>query len=335
MRLAETRCCRMRKHMRWLQNNNVFQTASAAVAFALMWQTVFAGPLRDGSGGRQTPYRQVEEVEDEAATKGAASLPADMRIVRDVPYGGDAKQRFDVYAPRQARSAPIIFMVHGGAWRIGDKAAKSVIVNKVARWVPMGFILISTNYRLLPQADPMRQARDVARALAVAQNQAASWGGDGGKFILMGHSAGAHLVSLLATAPQISSGIISTSWLGTISLDTAALDVVKIMEEKHARLYDRAFGRNPEYWRSVSPFHAVTGEARPILVVCSTRRGDSCRQADRFVAKASSLGVKATTLKQNLSHREINLRLGKDKRYTVEVESFMASLDRSVARALK
>lgn len=199
----------------------------------------------------------------------------------------------------------------------------------------MGFILISTNYSLLPQADPMQQSRDVARALAVAQNRAASWGGDGGKVILMGHSAGAHLVSLLATAPQISSGIISTSWLGTISLDTAALDVVKIMEEKHTRLYDRAFGRNPEYWRSVSPFHAVTGEARSILVVCSTRRGDSCRQADRFVAKASSLGVKATTLKHNFSHRQINRRLGNDNRFTAEVESFMARLHRSVARTLK
>lgn len=277
---------------------------AAVAGFVLACQAVLAGPIRD---------RSVE---------------------RDVPYGSDARQRFDVYADGRTKDAPVLFMVHGGAWRIGDKAANSVVENKVARWVPMGFVLISANYRMLPRADPMLQAKDVARAIALAQDKAASWGGDRRKFILVGHSAGAHLVALLATAPAISSGIVSTPWLGAIALDSAALDVVKIMEAKHARFYDEAFGQDRGYWRAVSPYHAVTGEARPILAVCSTRRDDSCPQARRFVEKASSLGVKATMLEQDLSHRDINLRLGEDPRYTAAVESFIAGLDPSTARAL-
>jgi len=220
----------------------------------------------------------------------------------------------------------VIFMVHGGAWSLGDKGARSVVENKVTRWVPRGYILVSTNYRLLPKAAPIEQARDVARSLAVAQDMAASWGGDRSRFILMGHSAGAHLVALLATSPSISSGIVPTPWLGTVALDSAALDVVAIMEARHARFYDRAFGRDREVWKAASPFHAVTGTGQPILLVCSTQRQDSCPQASRFVAKASSLGRRTSLLEQNLSHREINQRLGEAGSYTEAVESFLDSL---------
>ena len=101
----------------------------------------------------------------------------------------------------------------------------------------------------------------------------------------MGHSAGAHLAALLATTPSLSLGMVSTPWLGTVLLDSAALDVVKIMEASHARFYDRAFGRDPEYWKSASPFNALTGAGKPILAVCSTERADSCTQANRFVSE--------------------------------------------------
>ena len=47
------------------------------------------------------------------------SLPSSS-IVRDVAYGSDPAQRFDVYLPPNPRNAPVIFMVHGGAWKAGD-----------------------------------------------------------------------------------------------------------------------------------------------------------------------------------------------------------------------
>jgi len=257
-----------------------------------------------------------------------------MRVVRDVPYGPDAAQRFDVYAPTPVSGALVIFMVHGGGWAFGDKAASGVVENKVKRWVPRGFIVVSTNYRLLPKADPLAQAKDVARALAMSQKQAASWGGDRAKFILMGHSAGAHLVALLASSPALAESTPVTPWLGAVSLESGALDVVEIMEARHARLFDRAFGRDREYWKSVSPMYALTAPVPPIALVCSTRRGSSCNQADRFAARASALGVRASVLKENLSHADADGQLGADSAYTREVESFLSSLDTTVARAL-
>ena len=264
----------------------------------------------------------------------AASRQPGMRVVRDVPYGPDPAQRFDVYAPTPVSGAPVIFMVHGGGWAFGDKAASGVVENKVKRWVPRGFIVVSTNYRLLPSADPLAQAKDVARALAMSQKQAASWGGDRTKFILIGHSAGAHLVALLASSPALAESTPVTPWLGAVSLESGALDVVEIMEARHARLFDRAFGRDREYWKSVSPMYVLTAPVPPIALVCSTRRGSSCNQADRFAAKASALGMRASVLKENLSHADADSQLGADSAYTREVETFLGSLDSTVARAL-
>ena len=312
----------------------VIVTCAAFLLVLVMRQVSLAGPLRDRIIKSRNSQEQSEMPEGSGSAGRPASLPSNVGIVRDVSYGSDEDQRFDAYIPAGVKDAPVIVMVHGGAWSLGDKAAKAVVENKVARWVPKGFILISANYRLLPKTDPLEQARDIARAVAAAQDKAASWGGDRSKFILMGHSAGAHLVSLLASAPALSSQLVSTPWLGTVALDSAALDIVKIMETKHARFYDRAFGKTSEYWKSASPFHAMSGAGQPILVVCSTKRKDSCSQADQFAAKASSLNTKASVLRQDLSHGEINQKLGEDEAYTKAVEAFLGSLNDSIAKLL-
>jgi len=264
----------------------------------------------------------------------ARAMPAEPRIVRNVHYGSDIRQRFDVYAPPDAKDAPVIFMVHGGGWAYGDKSARGVTEHKVKRWVPRGFIVISTNYRMLPKADPLEQAKDVARAITVAQQRAASWGGDPAKFILMGHSAGAHLVALLNASPSLAGELPITPWLGVVSIESGALDVVEIMHGRHARLYDRAFGRDTAYWRSVSPMDALAQATAPILVVCSIRRPTSCARSDRFAAKASALGSRASVLREDLSHAEADARLGVDPGYTSAVESFMRTLDVGVEQRL-
>lgn len=267
-------------------------------------------------------------------TSAQAPVPAELRVTRNVRYGSDVRQRFDVYAPAGARDAPVIFMVHGGGWAYGDKSAHGVVDNKVARWVPRGFVVISANYRMIPKADPVEQARDIARAVAVAQQRASSWGADRTKFVLMGHSAGAHLVSLLATSPSLAGDLPLAPWLGVVSIESGALDVVEIMRARHARLFDRAFGRDTAYWRTASPIHALTQAAAPALLICSTRRSASCRQADRFAAKAASLGTRATVLREDLSHAEADALLGADPEYTAGVETFLRGLDLSIDRLL-
>lgn len=312
--------------------HNVFCVTMFAIGLLLMWQLAYGGQLFD----RVMEYRAAQQGEDseDDESSDAVTLPAGARLMRDVPYGKNARQSMDIYLPQQATGAPVIFMVHGGAWRTGDKHAKAVVENKMARWLAKGFIFISVNYRLLPETAPMEQAEDIALALAGAQAQAASWGGDPAKFILMGHSAGAHLVSLLAASPDKAYRRGAQPWLGTVALDSAAFDVVEIMSARHARLYDSAFGGDAAHWKEVSPFYALSATAMPMLAVCSTQRSDSCAQAIRFAGRARSLNVQISVLPQELSHRDINQQLGVEGAYTDAVEAFMAGLDDTVRRML-
>jgi acetyl esterase/lipase len=307
---------------------SIFYWLPLALALLCVSQLSYAETIRERIAERRL-LQQAQKL-DEVEAADSEVLPAGVRVMRDVPYGKDALQRMDIYLPAQATTAPVILMVHGGAWRVGDKAASSVVQNKVARWVARGFILISANYRMLPKAAPLEQAQDVARALAAAQNSALSWGGDPARFILMGHSAGAHLVALLAASPDIAFKLGAKPWLGTVALDSAAFDMVPIMQTRHARFYDQAFGSDLAYWKAASPYQVLSVNAAPILAVCSVRRSDSCQQAKRFVEKAVSLKLRAQVLRQDLSHMEINQQLGVAGAYTREVEDFMGTLDKGV-----
>ena len=271
-----------------------------------------AGPLRD------------RLLERQAARGERGAVPG--KALRDIPYGSDPRLRFHVYLPAQAASdAPVIFMVHGGGWRTGDKAETAVVENKVPYFTGRGYLLVSINYRMLPDADPLVQAQDVALALATAQRKAASWGGDPRRFILMGHSAGAHLVALLSARPSLAAG---SRWLGTVALDSGALDVPDLMEHRHPRLYDEAFGSDPVLWRKVSPAHALQPGAQPMLLVCSSQRDSACRQAHGFAQRLRAGGSRAEVLELARNHREINLQLGADHGYTVAVQAFIDSLIR-------
>lgn len=258
----------------------------------------------------------------------APVLPEGVRLMADLPYGQDLRQRMDVYLPAQAAGAPVIVMVHGGAWMVGNKAMPRVVENKVAWWVKRkGYIFVSVGYRLMPQADPLLQARDVASALAKAQGLAASWGADPAKFILMGHSAGAHLAALLAASPALAREAGASAWLGTVALDSAALDLERIMSARHMRFYDRVFGDDPAYWRSVSPTGVLAPDATPMLLVCSTQRADgSCAQSRDFAAKVTAKGGRAGVLPQDLTHEQVNTMLGLPGPYTEAVDGFMAGL---------
>ncbi len=313
--------------------------------------TLAALTLATASVQAQTTAHNGGRLRALIAQKQAAAAPAvlaaGVQRIADVPYGADPAQRMDVYVPTSpttgtnslvasAVRAPVIFMVHGGGWRHGDKAMGRVVQEKVNRWVPKGFIFISINYRMLPDAHVAVQERDVQAALMAAQQRAGTWGGDPSRFILMGHSAGAHLVALLnARAPQaLREG--AWPWLGTVSLDSAMMNVPARMRAPHLPLYDDAFGTDPAYWVAMSPFHQWTAGAPPMQMVCSTQRADDpCQQSDAMARHVRNQGGRAEVLPQDLDHGEINAQLGLDSDYTRAVEAFMGSLDAEVARRLQ
>lgn len=304
-------------------------TRKALVALtvtASMTMTVHAWAA---AGQRSSPagFRQrLTAAHAEAEGRSNITLPAGVAVARDLAYGPAPLQRFDVYYKLGLHGAPVLFMVHGGGWRDGDKAAASVVENKVTQWVPRGFVFVSVNYRLLPEASVMEQARDVASALAAAQSRIGRWGGDPARFVLVGHSAGAHLMALVASSSDLTRAAGAKPWLGTILLDSAALDVVQLMTNRHLPLYDAAFGSEPGTWRATSPLDVMRSAQPPLLAVCSSRRMESCPAAEEFVARAAALGTRASVLREDLSHRDINVMLGERSAYTTAVDDFLRSL---------
>lgn len=264
------------------------------------------------------------------ASAGAGTPPT----LADIPYGPAPEQRFDLYAPPQSQDAPLILMVHGGAWRLGDKEMGRVVDNKVARWVARGIAFASINYRMQPKAPPLEQARDVARALAAIQQDAEKLGIDRDNIVLMGHSAGAHLIALLAARPELRDEAGAKHWRGTVLLDSGALDVPAIMNSRHPPLYDRAFGSDPADWLAASPYQQLRQSSGPLLAVCSSRRANACQQAGNFVAKAQGFGTPATVLPLDKTHAEINAQLGDEAVYTAEVERHLAHWSAAFAKRL-
>jgi acetyl esterase/lipase len=296
-------------------------TAPAWAAPAPGWQ---ARPWRDAVQRRAHPRGQRLTGADRRGDRDV-TLPPGVRRIADIAYGSEPTQRMDAYIPAHP-TGDAVLLVHGGGWRRGDKDSRKVVDNKLADWSARGMVVLSVDYRLLPDADPVTQAGDVAAALAYAQRHAREWGADPLRFVLAGHSAGAHLVALLDADPSLARAHGARAWRGTIALDSAALDVTKIMQSRHPSLYDDAFGTDPAYWRAASPTLQLTRDAAPILLVCSTERANSCDQARGFANAARRLGVRAEVLPEALSHGEINDKLGLPGAYTDAVDRFIASL---------
>jgi acetyl esterase/lipase len=265
------------------------------------------------------------------------ALSPDIKVLSDVAYGKFEDQKLDIYIPNGVSNAPIIFMVHGGAWRVGDKSAKAVVRNKVNHWVKKGFIFISTNYRMLPNVRPVEQAKDIEAALIFSQKNARTWGGSSSRFILMGHSAGAHLVSLVSANFQMELENDIKPWLATIAIDSAAFDIVKTMSSANPpRFYKKAFGDNLDYWQAASPLYSLKAKLPPFLAICSLKRKDNpCDQAENFVDKAQRFGSKAQLLTIDLSHRGTNVELGKSPRYTKNVDDFLKKVHPSFDSILR
>jgi acetyl esterase/lipase len=253
-------------------------------------------------------------------------MPDGARVERNVAYGRDPSQTMDIYRPANAINAPVIFMVHGGGWRRGDKQADGVVNNKVQHWLPKGYVVISVGYRLVPDVTPWGEAQDVASALAFAQHHASTWGADPSRFVLMGHSAGAHLVALLSAQPALAVQAGAMAWQGTVALDSAAYNIVDVMQQPHLGLYDEAFGTDQSLWRSASPTLVLSSAPVPMLLVCGSDRASSCAQAQAFARKAVSLGGQVQVYPIALRHGAINAQLGAPGELTTQVDAFLRSL---------
>jgi acetyl esterase/lipase len=135
---------------------------------------------------------------------GDALRPADAGAVvtRDLAYGGDPRQRLDVFHPGgDVASRPVVVFVHGGGFAAGDKGGEGApFYNNVGAWaVRSGFVGVNMTYRLAPQYPWPHGAQDVALALRWVAENIGRYGGDAARVVVVGQSAGAaHVAGCLA-----------------------------------------------------------------------------------------------------------------------------------------
>lgn len=271
----------------------------------------------------------LQQMREASRQERPVAVPAGGTAVRNVAYGPDPAQRFDLYLPANPSSAPVVFYVHGGGWANGDKTNPG-LANKLGYWLPKGHAVVSSNYRMVPSAMPLEQARDIARAVATLQGRANEWKVDPARVVLMGHSAGAHLVALLGADPRLLAEAGAIPPLGVVALDSGALDVPALMGQPRVpRLYHEAFGADPVYWRSVSPHQQLGRDGLPMLLVCASQRRfptSPCDEARKLAGRAESLRVPMAVQPEPLDHGEINKALGLPSDYTSRVGAWVDRL---------
>jgi acetyl esterase/lipase len=260
-----------------------------------------------------------------AATKCRASGRTDVRYATRAGVPASATS-LDVYpAPGACDDAPtaVVVWVHGGGWAVGDKRGVGA---KLDLFHDLGAAVVSVNYRLSPRrgtppgdAPPVQHpdhVEDLAAAVSWVSEHAATFGADPEAVVLVGHSAGAHLVALVGADPSyLRAAGVPTDAVGcVVALDTEGYDLAEKVASggPSARLVRNAFGDDPEVWRDASPItHAADDAPVRFLVVT---RGTLRRQAEaaRFVDAVGAAGGDATlvTAPSKYTHADVNRRLG-------------------------
>jgi len=221
----------------------------------------------------------VESSGDRHVAALATTMPISARegvLARDLAYGAHRVQKLDVYGSRvTSMRRPVVVYVHGGGWRMGDKAHQ--MVDKPAYFNAQGYVFVSINYRLADPALPVGkrpmhpdQVRDVASSLGWVRSNIARYGGDPSRIALIGHSAGAHLAALVASNPRFLNELRFpfSSLKGVIANDTASYDLTTPQGGNNPALITNAFGTNPWILRDASPLLQVkSGQGAPAFLV--------------------------------------------------------------------
>jgi acetyl esterase/lipase len=240
--------------------------------------------------------------------------------VLDIRYSDETTTRegslnLDVY-PATGTDLPVVIFVHGGGWFRGDK---SNVDSKPAAFNARGFVFVSVNYRLVPEVDVVQQMQDVARAVAWTKQNIARYGGDPARLFLMGHSAGAHLVALLATDESYlrAEGLLLTDIQGVISLDTQTYDLVRLLknipEEAGGEVYWETFGHDPEFWKEMSPvWHTAAGKhIPPFFIVYTGDKESRSLISTLFFNTLQEAGIPAVLLPApKQTHGQLNREFG-------------------------
>ena len=132
-------------------------------------------------------------------TPSATPFPLAGKSLIDVTYctADGVPLKMDIYFPDHGGPWPAVVYVHGGSWMTGDKSEAAGL----AKWLnPLGFIVVSLDYRMYPAVRFPALIEDVKCGVRMIRAHAAEYDLDVNHIGAYGASAGGHLVALMGTS---------------------------------------------------------------------------------------------------------------------------------------
>ena len=234
-------------------------------------------------------------------TPASTRASENITVTRDIRYGPDPLQSLDIYQPARCvtQPCPVVMWVHGGGWQRGD-ASQRRSTEMQSLWAGQGIVMIGVNYRLSPAVMHPAHVQDIAAAIHWVHTNIAAHGGDRRRLSLLGHSAGAHLVALVATNPSylarhnLEPG---RDLAHVFPIDTASFDLMDSSLFVD-RLVEQAFGTDPAMLRDASPIWQIReGGSYPAFYIAAVKvRDDAVSTSQIMVDKLRDVGATADLL---------------------------------------
>lgn len=204
----------------------------------------------------------------------SAALRARLPGGRDIAYGKSGRETLDLFTG-PATAAPVLVFIHGGYWQSQVKENFSFVAGGP---VQAGFQVVVLEYTLAPEARMARIVDEVRRGVAWVSGHAAEFGGDPGRIVVSGHSAGGHLTALCLDLPGVVGGLAIS---GLFDLQPIAMSGL-----------NDALGMDREAVEQFSPQRHPGPAGVPLAVgVGSAERPELCRQSADFAALRQAAGL--------------------------------------------
>jgi acetyl esterase/lipase len=265
-----------------------------------------------------------------------------VKIQKDIAYldDGNPKHKLDIYLPKDKASFPLVIFIHGGYWVSGDRRYHTWITGLYASvgifLARAGYGVIIPSYRLGKEITISDQLEDVSSVIKWTVTNSDSLGASN-KLIIMGHSAGGHIASLLTNSHflQEKYGIEPKTITGCLAL-SPILNVVDMIKNANdnfkSRVYWPIFSRSIENQKIYSPDSYLTHlplVSTPQLVLVGERDIKTIRRNAQVIVKASQgLGLNIKYMEiSGLSHSQMMTSFGSPKNPPLsEVLSFLETI---------
>ncbi|MGE0315686.1 MAG: alpha/beta hydrolase [Lautropia sp.] len=214
-----------------------------------------------------------------------------LRCELDIPYGPTLAETLDIF-PAAERHSPVFVFLHGGYWRMLSSKEFSCVATGLNA---LGITTVVVNYALAPRVSLDEIARQCRAAVAWVLRRIDRHGGDPGRVVVGGHSAGAQLTAMCLQTPwREEYGLNEDPLVGAV-LISGLYDLQPLrfsMMQPQIQLDDGVIRRN-------SPMFSVRRCPTPVLVSWGADEPDEFRrQSDDFLAAWTAAGNRAKRMPQ-------------------------------------